>query len=166
MSSPFIWRPPRRKVAAQQRDMAGNPPRDMVEPFNFPYKLLRNWHVYAVEGNLWRVRLTEDQEMTGANVDTSVAEGNWNFEHVIRDFYFYQYVTATGVRDNTAITWEWARRIRDDYYPIRADAADANWVVAVEDIYYRSNYEDYRFRFNGNAANSVVLELWVEVLRI
>lgn len=166
MSNPFVYRPPRVKVAEQQYRATGNPPRDMVEPFNYPYKLLRHWHVYAVLGNLWRVRLTDDQAMTGADVDTSVAEGNFNFEHVVRDFYFYQYMRATGARDNTAITWEWARRIGDDYYPIRVGTADPDLNIAVEDINYRTNYEDYRFRFNGVAANNVAMEMWIEVLRI
>jgi hypothetical protein len=162
----FTWKPPRGKVAENQERVTGNPPIDMVAPFNYPYKLKDTWHIFAVEGNLWRVRLAEDQTMTGANVDTSVAEGNWNFEHVIRDVYWYQYVTATGVRDGTAITWEWARRIGGDYYPIRASTNNPIRTVAIEDIYYRSNYEDYRWRFNGVATNSVALEVWVEVLRI
>ena len=162
----FVWTPPKKPQLEEQEKETGNPPRDMVKPFNYPYKLRDGWLVYAVEENLWRVRLTDPQVMTGVNVDTSVAEGNWNFHHVIRDMYFYQFVTATGLRDNTAITWEWARRIGQDYYPVRAGTADANWVVGVEDIYYRTDYEDYRWRFNGDAANSVVLELWVEVLRI
>jgi len=166
MSSPFVYRPPRVKVEREQFRMAGNPPKDMVEPFNYPYKLLRNWHVYAVQGNLWRVVLTEDQVMTGANVDTSVAEGNFNFEHVIRDFYFYQYVRATGVRDDSPISWEWSRRIGEDYYPIRAEPNQAAITIAIEEINYRTNYDDYRWRFNGVAANNVAMELWVEVLRI
>lgn len=162
----FVWAPPEKRVLEEQTRATGNPPKDMVKPFNFPYKLRPDWHIYAVENNVWRVRLAADQVMTGANVDTSVPEGNWNFEHVIRDFYFFQYVTATGLRDDTAITWEWARRIGGDHYPIRTGQTQPELNIAVEDIYYRTNYEDYRWRFNGVATNSVAVELLVEVLRI
>ena len=162
----FVWAPPEKRQLEEQTGKTGNPPRDMVKPFNYPYKLRDTWLIYAVEGNVWRVRLTADQVMTGANVDTSVAEGNWNFHHVIRDFSFYQYVTATGVRDDTTITWEWSKRIGGDYYPIRRGDDQPLLTIAVEDIYYRSNHEDYRWRFNGVATNSVAVELLVEVLRI
>lgn len=104
--------------------------------------------------------------MTGANVDTSILEGTWNFEHVIRDFYFHQYVTATGARDDTAITWEWARRVGADFYPIRQGTTVPLMTIAVEDINYRTNDDEYRWRFNGVNTNSVAMELWVEVLRI
>ena len=161
----FVYRAKPSEVAEQKR-ISGNPPKDMVDPFNYPYKLRSSWQLHAVQGNVWRVRLQEDQVMTGGNVDTSVAEGNWNFEHVVRDFYFYQYVTATGVRDDTRITWEWARRIGNDFYPIRAEDNQSAVTIAIEEVNYRSNDDDYRWRFNGNPLNSVAMELWVEVLRI
>ena len=154
------------KDIEEQKKNIGVPPRDLVDPFNQPSKLRPDWHIYAVEANLWRVRLSADQVMTGANVDTSVAEGNWNFWHIIRNVYFHQYVTATGVRDDTALTWEWSRRVGGDYYPIRVGTAETYFNVGVEEIMYRTNYEDYRWRFNGDAANSVALEVWVEVLRV
>ena len=161
----FIYRPKPTEVAEQKR-ISGNPPKDMVDPFNYPYRLRGLWQIHAVQGNVWRLRLQEDQVMTGANVDTSVPEGTWNFGHVVRDFYFYQYVTATGLRDATAITWEWARRIGGDFYPIRRGYTQPEMGIAVEDINYRTNDEEYRWRFNGVNTNSVALEMLVEVLRI
>lgn len=160
----FLYKPPK-DVVERQIEETGVPPRDMVAPFNLPYKLRGNWLITPVQGNLWRCRLQEDQVMTGANVDTSIPEGTWNFGHVVRDFYFYQYVTATGVRDNTVITWEWARRIGGDFYQVRAGETQPVYTIAVEGIDYRTDEDEYRFRFNGAATNSVALELWVEVLR-
>ena len=169
MSSPFIFKPPRKSVVEAQELQTGNPPIDKVDPFNYPYKLVNNgWFVYAVEGNLWRCVLQRALELqgVGTDTDTTVPEGNWNFGHVIHDVYFHQFVTATGVRDGTAFTWEWARRVGGDYFPIRRGVDQPELNIAVEDIFYRSNYEDYRWRVEGVATNSVTVEMWVEVLRI
>lgn len=164
MSNPFTFHLDKAIIEAQ-REKTGNEPRDLVEPYNYPYKLIPNWHIYAVQGNLWRCRLADAQVLTGGNDDTTVAEGAFYFEHIVRDVYFYQY-TSAGVRDNDALTWEWSREIGGAYFPIRAGDAQPEYNWAVEDILYRTNGENYRWRFNGTATNVVEVEVWIEVLRI
>jgi len=166
MSNPFIFKPAPEEVEGQV-EAVGVPPRDMVEPFNYPYKLLPLWRVFAVEGNLWRVRLAADQALlgTGTDVDTSVAEGEFYFHHVVRDVYLYQF-DAAGARNDDALTWEFGRAVGGDYQPIRAGADQPELDWAVESLMYRTNGENYRFRLEGTATNTVTVEMWIEVLRI
>jgi hypothetical protein len=142
-----------------------NPPVDKVASFNYPYSLRGSWLINAVQDNLWRLRL-QDRIVLGTKDTTTVLEGEFYFEHVVRDVYWYQFAADGITPANDALTWEWGREVNGAYYPIRAGDSRPNYTGAVEDILYRSNQDNYRWDFDGTATNIVEVEMWVEVLRI
>lgn len=157
----FVFKP-RKEQVEEQILQTGNPPIDKVLPFNFPTPLRPLWVIRPVQDNIFKVELLTPVTLTGG-VDDTLAP--FFFHHVVRDFYWFQ-EDAAGDRSDDSLTWEWGRRLGGDFYIVRAGDGNPITSLAIEDIFYRTDGEEYRFRFEGTATNVVRVQMWVEVLRI
>jgi hypothetical protein len=157
----FVFRPTKRQVDRQLR-ATGNPPVDKVLPFNYPYLLRDLWQISPVRDNIYKITLQTPITLTGGVDDN---EYPFFFHHEVIDFHWFQ-EDAAGARNNDALTWEWARRFRGDWLIMRATDADARTTVTIRDERYRTDTEEYRFRFEGTATNVVTVQMWIEVNRI
>ena len=160
----FTFRP---RVIKEQIKATGVLPVDVDPPVNFPTVLLNTgqWVINAVSGNIWKATNLDDITLISGS-DVGI-EGPWRFNHRILDVQFSQFDGAGAVNDDP-LTYSWDRAVRGGFFPVRAAPGAATFDDRYEGVRFDSDIggETYRFIFDGTTDNTIVVEVWFEVLRV